>query len=128
MLLRDLLSVFVGAGLGGVLRWGISLMTASCFGVQRFPLATLFANILACSLAGLLLWLSAREGRVLENGMRLFLFSGFLGGLSTMSAFSLETVLLLKRGEWIYAGTNFALTLALCMGSIFFFLRKMEGV
>lgn len=116
--LRDALLVFVGAGLGGVCRWGIGAAAIRIFGTTRFPVATLSANLIACTLMGVLVGIAMREGQTLSVALRLFLLTGFLGGLSTMSAFGLETAALLRRGDLAIAGINVLLTLVTCIGAI----------
>lgn len=119
--------VFVGAGLGGVCRWGIGAASVAALGITRFPIATFLANLIACALIGLVAGFSLREGGALSVPVRLLLVTGFLGGLSTMSAFGLETVALLRRGELLIAGTNILLTLLVCFGALWFMSRSVEA-
>lgn len=128
MIFRDILLVFVGSGIGGVLRWGIGIGVINFFGAQKFPIATLTANFIACALTACLAGLSLRGNCELSTELRLFFITGFLGGLGTMSAFGLETVFLLKRGSWGFAGFNIALTLAICLGVVWLIIRKCEAL
>ncbi len=124
---RDALLVFLGAGLGGVCRWGIGAGTHAVLGAPRFPAATFLANVVACALIGLVAAFSARECAPLSVHVRLFLATGFLGGMSTMSTFGLETITLLRRGEFFIAGTNVVLTLVVCLGAVWLMLRCAEN-
>lgn len=126
-LIRDALIVFVGAGLGGVCRWGIGTLVAAVLGATRFPLAAFLSNLVACALVGIVAGLSLREGSTLSVPVRLLLVTGFLGGLSTMSAFGLETVALLRRGDLWIAGINILLTLVACLGALWLILRAVES-
>lgn len=93
------LLVFLGAGLGGVLRHGINL-AALRLG-SGFPWGTLGINVVGSVLMGLVTgWLALRGG---PPQTRLFVATGILGGFTTFSTFSLEAVTLLERGEWLSA-------------------------
>ena len=93
------LLVFLGAGLGGVLRHGVNL-AALRLG-SGFPWGTLGINVVGSVLMGLVTgWLALRGG---PPQTRLFVATGILGGFTTFSTFSLETVTLLERGEWLAA-------------------------
>jgi CrcB protein len=93
-------AVGVGAALGAWLRWvlGIALNAT----VPQLPLGTLAANLLGGYLIGLIVaWLEGAAGLAPE--LRLFLVTGFLGGLTTFSAFSGEAVALLMQGRYGWA-------------------------
>lgn len=91
-------AVFVGAGLGALLRWGLGLRLNPVF--PPIPLGTLSANLLGGLLVGLLIvWLNRHP--LVPPELRLLLITGFLGGLTTFSTFSAEVVTLLARGEWL---------------------------
>jgi CrcB protein len=111
-----LLSVFIGAGIGACLRYGLSVVLNPFF--PAVPLGTLASNLLGAYLAGIaaaILLLRAD----LPQEYRLFLITGFLGGLTTFSSFSLEMVALLQSGRGVLAlgagaahlGGSLALTL-----------------
>lgn len=99
MSLLAALAVFVGAGLGALLRWGLGARLNPVF--PTLPLGTLAANLLGGLLVGVAVaWFSRHAGVPPE--WRLFLITGFLGGLTTFSTFSAEVVLLLARGEYAW--------------------------
>jgi CrcB protein len=105
-------SVFVGAGLGAVLRWWLGARLNPLF--PTLPLGTLAANLLGGLLIGIAIaWLNRHPG--LPPELRLLLITGFLGGLTTFSTFSAEVVGLLGRGEYLW-GT--AAALAHLVGSL----------
>ncbi|HUS24155.1 MAG TPA: fluoride efflux transporter CrcB [Candidatus Binatia bacterium] len=103
------LAVAAGGATGSMTRYGVGLLLAR---VTGFPWATLAVNVTGAFAAGLLyaVWLSraAPEWRAL-------LLVGFLGGFTTFSAFSLETLLLLQQGQPARALANVALNVALCL-------------
>lgn len=93
------LLVFLGAGLGGVLRHGVNLLSPRWFGIG-FPGGTMLINILGSALMGLIAgWLAFNTEAGWSQHARLFLTTGILGGFTTFSAFSLDAVLLWERGE-----------------------------
>ena len=89
--------VFLGAGIGGALRHGVNA-AALRLGLTAFPYATLFINVAGSLAMGLIAGWFALRGET-SPLWRLFLTTGVLGGFTTFSAFSLETVLLWERGE-----------------------------
>ena len=98
MSLLAALSVFVGAGLGALLRWLLGQRLNPVF--PSIPLGTLTANLLGGFLVGfLLIWLNRHPA--LPPELRLLVITGFLGGLTTFSTFSAEVVTLLSRGELV---------------------------
>ena len=91
------LIVFLGGGLGAAARHGVNLLFARMINIG-FPLGTLAVNIMGSFLMGAMVGFLAFRGEAPQN-WRLFLTTGILGGFTTFSAFSLETVLLYQRGE-----------------------------
>ena len=113
------LYVFVGGGLGTLIRYFISLLFASL----SLPLATLLANILSCIMLALFIFFSQKFN--LNDNCRLFFFIGVCGGLSTFSTFSYETVHLLKSGCFYYAFFNIIFNISLCFSIIYFLVKKL---
>jgi len=113
------LIVFLGGGLGAMLRHGVNLAAARLIGTA-FPYATLTENVtgsLAMGLiAGYFAFASAGEA---SQHWRLFLTTGILGGYTTFSAFSLDTALLYERGELGLAALYVLLSVALSIGGLF---------
>lgn len=112
MLLNYVL-VFVGGGLGAAARYWLQGLVYAETGTS-FPYGTLVVNILGCFLIGFLM--SSMEDRFLVNPpIRIFLTIGFLGGFTTFSSFSFETMSLFRDGEALYAFANAFGSLFLCL-------------
>jgi CrcB protein len=95
------LVVFVGAGVGGVMRHAMNIWVARLAGTH-FPMHTLVINITGSMLMGMVTaWFVAKGGGI--GHLRLFLATGILGGYTTFSAFSLDAVLLWERHEHLLA-------------------------
>ncbi|MFO1510326.1 MAG: fluoride efflux transporter CrcB [Steroidobacteraceae bacterium] len=90
-------AVFSGAGLGALLRWVLGHFLNPVF--PTLPLGTLAANVLGGLLMGLALG-AFSQYEAISPTMRLAMTTGFLGGLTTFSTFSAESVTLLLRGEY----------------------------
>jgi CrcB protein len=103
MLAWSLLSVFLGAGIGACLRWGLNLWLTPL--MPAMPLGTLAANLVGGYLVGAAIAVFSLRPD-LPPEARLFAITGFLGGLTTFSAFSAEVVDALLRGDvgWAVVG------------------------
>ena len=96
------LNVAVGGAAGAALRYQTGRMVTSWMGpkaVANFPWATLTVNLLGCLLMGVLAGWLARHGSENSEQWRLLLGVGLLGGFTTFSAFSLEMMMLIERGN-----------------------------
>lgn len=108
--------VFIGAGLGGVLRFGVNTWTLRAFG-PSFPYGTLLVNVTGSALMGMLAgYLMARGD--LSSGWRLFLATGLLGGFTTFSAFSLDVLQLIERSDWMLAAAYIAGSIVLSIAAL----------
>lgn len=101
--LSNLLAVGMGGFFGAVGRYWISGV-AQRFG-DRFPFGTLSVNLLGSLFLGLIATIFL-EKMVVNQEVRLFLMVGLLGAFTTYSTFSLETLDLMRSGEWMVAGVN----------------------
>ena len=110
--------VFAGAGLGGMARHGANLIGQALFGAG-FPLATVLVNVVGSLLMGMVAgYLAFRSGAVGAEEWRLFLATGILGGFTTFSAFSLDAVTLVERGDWGLAAIYVAASVVLSIGAL----------
>lgn len=96
--MKSVLLVALGGALGSMARFKLSGWVLQQTPGWRFPAGTLAVNLIGCFVAGLLAGLAVKQD-VFTPEARVFLFTGLLGGFTTFSAFGLETLLLLKRGE-----------------------------
>ena len=106
------LAVGIGAALGAWLRWWLGLRLNPL--LAHLPLGTLGANLLGGYLVGVAVAFFALRPEIPPE-VRLFVVTGFLGGLTTFSSFSGESLVLLQRGEWMLA---FGHTAAHLFGSL----------
>ncbi|MSV25098.1 fluoride efflux transporter CrcB [Selenomonas sp. WCA-380-WT-3B 3/] len=108
--------VFFGGGLGAVCRYLVTTQIGARFGTM-FPWGTLSVNLLGSLLMGwilgLILLLTERTGSGLGEAARLLLTVGFLGGFTTFSSFSMETLTLLRGGSFFYALANIGMNVIL---------------
>ena len=108
--MRNLYLVMLGGAIGAAFRYGVGTFAARQLG-PSLPWGTLIANISGAFLAGLLTAFLIGEGDGAEP-LRLFLAVGVLGGFTTFSAFSLEAVQMIQRGEAALAGAYIASSVA----------------
>jgi fluoride exporter len=109
------LAVMFGGALGTGARMWLSTFLASRYG-ETFPVGTLVVNVLGCFVIGLFAGLTGPEGPILASPVtRQFVTIGILGGFTTFSSFSLQTLNLLSDGQWLRGGMNVLLSVALCM-------------
>ncbi len=107
--------VMLAGALGTASRMALSNFFSDRYG-PAFPVGTVVVNITGCFVIGLVAGLTGPNGPLLVSPLvRTTLMIGFLGGYTTFSSFSLQTVTLLQDGEWLYAGLNVGLSVALCI-------------
>jgi len=114
---RDLGLVALGGAFGSMLRWGLSGAVQRWSG-SAFPWGTFAVNASGSLAIGLIAAL-ALERALVPPAVRLFSIVGVLGGFTTFSAFSYETLALLRDGQWLaaagYAGGSVAVGLIAAM-------------
>ena len=102
-MLSALIAISLGAALGAVLRWGLGVGLNHLF--PALPPGTLVANLVGGYLIGLAMTLLA-QAPALAPEWRLFIITGFLGGLTTFSTFSAEVVIALQQGRLGWAAAT----------------------
>ena len=114
------LYVFIGGGLGAVCRYMATTAIGARFGMM-FPLGTLFVNTLGSFLMALVMGFLlslAKSTNMLPESLRLLLTVGFLGGFTTFSSFSMETVTLINGGSVLLALANVCANVLLGLGAV----------
>lgn len=101
--MKAMLLVALGGAFGSVARYRLGAWVMAHSADWKFPAGTFVVNVVGCLIAGVAAGLAERY-HLFSPDARLFLFVGILGGFTTFSAFGLETVFLLRRGDvWIAA-------------------------
>lgn len=110
--------IFIGGGIGSVTRYAGSGLVARLIG-ETFPWGTLFVNVSGSLAIGFFASLTDVDGRLLvAPGVRQFVMLGILGGYTTFSSFSYQTLELVRDGEWLRAGGNVLLSVLLCLVAV----------
>ncbi|MCA9538829.1 MAG: fluoride efflux transporter CrcB [Myxococcales bacterium] len=110
------LAVFIGGGLGACARYGLAVFARRLLPASLVPWGTLAANVLGCLLLGFLAALFAvREDT--SPAIKLGATTGFMGGLTTFSTFSHETLILFNNGRPGLAAANLGANLLLGIGA-----------
>jgi len=114
-MLKTYLAVMFGGALGTALRFWLSGVLAARYS-ETFPIGTLVVNITGCFVIGFFNTLTGSEGSFFASSLtRQVVMIGVLGGYTTFSSFSLQTLNLLHGGEWLRAGMNVLLSVVLCL-------------
>lgn len=114
--MSDTILIFIGAGLGGVFRFWMSHVAYFFLG-RQFPYGTLVVNVSGCFLMGLLFILLLERFDGLGSPLRSLILIGLLGGYTTFSSFSIETLSLFENGAPIAGLINIIFSVALCLGA-----------
>jgi CrcB protein len=96
--MNEIFLVGFGGSLGAIARYKLGGFVLHHTADWRFPLGTFVVNILGCLVAGVIAGLVERQ-EWFSPHTRIFLFAGVLGGFTTFSAFGVDTVFLIRRGE-----------------------------
>jgi fluoride exporter len=107
--------VAIGGALGSMARYALSGLVTRLTG-GLFPYGTMFVNVTGAIVIGFLATLSGPESRFfIPASGRIFMMTGVCGGYTTFSTFSLETLNLMRDGEWARAVANAAGSVILCL-------------
>ena len=124
--MKSVLLVATGGAIGSVLRYQCGALVLHYSFGWKFPLGTFVVNVLGCAVAGTLIGL-AENHDFLTADMRLLLFTGLLGGFTTFSAFGVETISLLEKGEASIA-VAYVLSSVLCGAAALWTALKLAGL
>lgn len=111
--MKQLLLVGLGGALGSMLRFAVSTGLYTWLG-RAFPWGTLFVNVTGCFAIGLLYVLLV-ERMALGAEWRILLMAGVLGGYTTFSSFSIETLNLMESGDLLRAAVNVLASVVVCL-------------
>lgn len=117
-MLKTYLFVMLGGAAGTGARMWLSEVLTLKYG-NNFPVGTVVVNIAGCFIIGCFNALTAPGGVFLTHPLvRLVVMVGFLGGFTTFSSFSLQTLSLASDGEWLRATLNVVLSVVLCLVAV----------
>jgi CrcB protein len=112
-------AVAIGSALGGMARYGVSLLAARAWGTA-FPTGTLLINVVGSVIITFFGALTVADGPLPASAdLRLFVMVGICGGFTTFSSFSLQTLVLLQAGETLPALLYILASVLLCVGGAF---------
>lgn len=110
------LAIFVGGGLGSLLRFAFSKINGESYAV--LPFGTIIANFLSCIVLGFVMALLVSKTPV-SPSVKLFFAVGFCGGFSTFSTFSFETYQFLEKGDFLMAFVNVFMSIFVCLVALY---------
>jgi fluoride exporter len=125
--MRSLFLIALGSALGGVARNGLSAWVAQRAG-DTFPWGTLAVNVLGSLVVGALAAVGDSPRWGLSVEARQFLMIGLLGGFTTFSAFSLQTLRLIQEGDWARVAGNVLLSVGLGLAAAALGYRLARGL
>lgn len=114
--LQKIIYVGIGGAIGAAIRYIVTIQSAKMIN-SNIPLGTLVVNVVGGFLIGVIMELSVSTDFISPN-MKLFLTTGIMGGLTTFSTFSFETVNLINDGRYILGVVNILLNVILSIGGV----------
>ena len=107
--------IALGGALGSMARFWLAAFVAAIMGPQ-FPWGTILINILGSFVIGFFATFTGPEGQIVASfNARAFVMVGICGGFTTFSAFSLQTLDLVRESRWLQAGGNVVLSVVACL-------------
>lgn len=107
--------IALGSGIGGATRFGLSEWMAQRFG-ETLPWGTIAVNVVGCFIIGFFATLTGPEGKFFaDTTQRQFFMTGVLGGFTTFSSLSLQSLNLARDGQWPLAAANAVGSLIACL-------------
>jgi len=120
------LLVAAGGAIGATARYGAGILVGRWLGTA-FPYGTMMINVLGSCAMGVLIGLLAQFMPPWQAEARLFVAMGLLGGFTTFSAFSLDTIALIERGAWLPAGLYVLASVVLSVVGLYVGLLVTRG-
>ncbi|WP_299146817.1 fluoride efflux transporter CrcB [uncultured Tateyamaria sp.] len=117
--------VALGGAIGALLRWLAGAAMLRALGPSDFPLAIITVNVIGSFLMGVFVVAAAQRGL---THLSPFVMTGLLGGFTTFSAFSLETMTLIERGQIGHAALYIAISVGASVGALALGLILARGV
>lgn len=114
--MQKIIFVGIGGGIGAIIRYLVTIQSAKMIN-SNFPLGTLIVNVAGGFLIGMITELSMSTDLISPN-FKLFLTTGIMGGLTTFSTFSLETINLISDGRYLIGIVNVIFNLFLSLGGV----------
>ena len=124
--MKSILLVALGGAIGSVARFKMSGWVLQQAANWRFPASTFAVNVIGCFIAGLLAGMAVKQD-VFTPDARVFLFTGLLGGFTTFSAFGVESMYLIRRGEYTMMALYVLLSVAGGIGGLLLAVRLIPG-
>lgn len=112
--MRNLFYIFIGGGLGSILRYLMSNYTQKLWNVNSFPMGTFLVNITGCLLIGFLTSYFVKN----DNSLKFLLITGLCGGYTTFSTFSVENYTLWQNQQYGILSLYVLLSLILGFGAV----------
>ncbi|OOM31580.1 fluoride efflux transporter CrcB [Clostridium beijerinckii] len=116
IILQKIIYVGIGGCVGAVMRYLVTMQSAKMIN-SNIPLGTLIVNVVGGFLIGMIMELSVSTDLISPN-LKLFLTTGVMGGLTTFSTFSYETINLISDGRYLFGIANILLNVFLSIGGV----------
>jgi CrcB protein len=124
--MNEMFLVALGGALGALARWKLGGLILHHTVDWKFPLGTLIVNAVGCVMAGIVAGLIVKQD-MFSPGARLFLLTGLLGGFTTFSAFGVDCMYLVRRGEFSIVALYALVSVGASIGGLLLAVRLVPG-